>query len=276
MPKIDAHQHFWKFDPVRDNWITSEMAVIRKDFLPADLKPILEENGFDGCVTIQSEQSEQENDFQLGNADKYDFIKGVVGWVDLIKEDISDRLEYYRKFKKLKGFRHILQSEQKRDFMLQPEFIRGIHALKKFNYTYDILIFTDQMKFVSDFVAQFPDQKFVIDHLAKPGIKHKEIDEWKSDLAQIAQFENVHCKISGYITEADLQHWKKEDFAPYLDTVFEAFGSKRVVFGSDWPVCLLGSDYKTVVNITNEYFSSFSENERDDRNSLSTSITALN
>ena len=261
--RIDAHQHFWKFDPIRDNWITDEMSVIRKDFLPQYLEPLLQQNGFDGCVTIQSEQSENENLFQLANAEKYDFIKGIVGWIDLQAGNVAERLAYYKQFEKIKGFRHILQGEPERSFMLQPEFLRGIKALKEFNYTYDILIFPGQLSFTQKFVAKFPEQKFVIDHLAKPYIKDKKIDEWKKDIQQVAQYENVYCKISGYITEADLKHWKKEDFIPYLDVVLNAFGADRIMFGSDWPVCLAGSDYNEVVNIVKDYFSSFTQNEQD-------------
>ena len=262
MQKIDAHQHFWKFDPIRDNWITDEMSVIRKDFLPQYLEPLLQQNGFDGCVTIQSEQSENENLFQLANAEKYDSIKGIVGWIDLQSENIAERLAYYKQFEKIKGFRHILQGESVRDIMLHPNFLRGISALKKFDYTYDILIYPDQLIFTKKFVAKFPEQKFVIDHLAKPYIKDKKIDEWKKDIQQVAQYENVYCKISGYITEADLKHWKKEDFMPYFDIVVELFGTNRIMFGSDWPVCLAGGDYNEVVNIVKDYFSSFTQQEQ--------------
>ena len=263
MQKIDAHQHFWKFDPIRDNWITDEMSVIRKDFLPQHLEPLLQQNGFDGCVTIQSEQSENENLFQLANAEKYDFIKGIVSWIDLQAGNVAERLAYYKQFEKIKGFRHILQGESVRDIMLQPDFLRGISALKKFDYTYDILIYPDQLIFTKKFVTKFPEQKFVIDHLAKPYIKDKKIDEWKKDIQQVAQYENVYCKISGYITEADLKHWKKEDFIPYFDIVVELFGTNRIMFGSDWPVCLTGGDYNEVVNIVKDYFSSFTQNEQD-------------
>lgn len=262
MQKIDAHQHFWKFDPIRDNWITDEMSVIRKDFLPQYLEPLLQQNGFDGCVTIQSEQSENENLFQLANAEKYDSIKGIVGWIDLQVGNVAERLAYYKQFEKIKGFRHILQGEPERSFMLQPQFLRGIKALKEFNYTYDILIFPGQLSFTKKFVSKFPEQKFVIDHLAKPYIKDKKIDEWKKDIQQVAQYENVYCKISGYITEADLKHWKKEDFKPYFDIVVELFGINRIMFGSDWPVCLAGGDYNEVVNIVKDYFSSFTQQEQ--------------
>jgi L-fuconolactonase len=263
MPRIDAHQHFWKFDPIRDTWITDEMSLLRKDFLPKDLDPLLTKNGFDGCITIQSDQSENENIFQLANGEEYDFIKGIVGWVDLHAVNIADRLAYYKQFKKLKGFRHILQGEVQRDLMLQPEFLRGINTLKKFNYTYDILVYPDQLRFIKQFVAQFPQQKFVIDHLAKPYIKEKKIDGWKRDIELVAEHENVFCKISGYTTEADLKNWKQEDFIPYFDTLVNAFDVDRLMFGSDWPVCLLGGNYGEVLNVVSEYFSSLTQNDQD-------------
>ena len=261
--KIDAHQHFWNYDPVRDSWITNEMSFIRKDFLPEHLQPILEENGFDGCVAVQADQSENETKFLLGLANKNDFIKGVVGWVDLQSENIEERLAYYKQFKKLKGFRHILQGEKDRAYMLKPEFTRGIKALKQFNYTYDILIFPDQLQYTIKFVESFPEQKFVIDHLAKPYIKDKKIDGWKEDIQQVAQYKNVYCKISGMVTEAGWQSWKEKDFIPYIDVVVNAFGTDRILFGSDWPVCLLAANYSEVVNIVKDYFSSFTQNEQD-------------
>ena len=173
--RIDAHQHFWKFDPVRDNWITEDMPVIRRDFLPGDLTPLLKKNGFDGCVAVQADQSENETEFLIGLSRQHDFIKGVVGWIDLGNENIAKRLSYYQQFSIVKGFRHILQSESDRAFMLKPEFMRGIRALKAFDYTYDILIFPDQLEYVKELIAAFPGQKFVIDHLAKPDIKNKKI-----------------------------------------------------------------------------------------------------
>ncbi|MEO7121454.1 MAG: amidohydrolase family protein [Ginsengibacter sp.] len=263
MSRIDAHQHFWIYDPVRDNWIPEDMSIIKKDFLPKDLEPLLKDNNFDGCITVQSQQAEIENLFQLQNANENSFIKGIVGWIDLQAKNVKERLSYYNQFKKIKGFRHILQGEVQRDLMLKTEFLDGIKALQEFDYTYDILIFPDQLKFINQFVAQFPTQKFVIDHLAKPYIKSKKIDDWKNDIQQIAKYENVHCKISGFITEADMKNWKEEDFIPYFDTVVETFGINRIMFGSDWPVCLGGADYKTVVDITKNYFSSFTADEQD-------------
>lgn len=262
MPGIDAHQHFWKFDPVRDSWITDDMAVIQRDFMPEDLEPLLEKHGLDGCVVVQSDQSEDETLFQVGNAAKHAFIKGVVGWTDLRAADIETRLSKYSQYNKLKGFRHVLQGEQDRALMLRPDFKRGIAALRQYGFTYDILIFPDQLTYSKELVAAFPDQPFVIDHIAKPGIKAGIIDGWKEDMQAIAQHENVYCKISGMVTEADWKNWKEKDFHPYLDTVVEAFGTARIMFGSDWPVCQVAGGYDKMLGIVKAYFSSFSAGEQ--------------
>jgi L-fuconolactonase len=263
MKRIDSHQHFWKFDPVRDSWINDDMKIIQKNFLPEDLQPLLKQNGFDGCVAVQSDQTEAENHFHFQNAENFDFIKGIVGWIDLQSKAAEERLEYYTQFKKIKGFRHVLQGEPQRDLMLQPAFMNGISLLRKYNFTYDILIFKDQLQYIPKFVSSFPDQRFVIDHISKPNIKSGEIDQWKQDIKQIAQFENVHCKISGMVTEANWKNWKKEDFKPYIDVVVEAFGINRIMFGSDWPVCLVAASYDEMLGIAEDYFSSFSKEEQE-------------
>ena len=262
MLKIDSHQHFWKYSAVNHSWITDDMQLLRKDFLPEDLGPVLEENGFDGCVLVQSDQTLEENEFQLQNAERYDFIKGVVGWVDLQAADISEQLERLSKYDKLKGFRHVLQGEQDRALMLKPAFLNGIGKLAKFGFSYDILIFPDQLKYVIEFVKQFPDQRFVLDHIAKPDIKHGKIADWKADIMELAKYENVYCKVSGMVTEADWAEWTPADFTPYLDVIFGAFGSNRVLFGSDWPVCLVAADYAQVVSLMKRYLSGFSESEQ--------------
>lgn len=263
MPGIDSHQHFWKFDPVRDAWITEEMGAIRRDFLPEELGPILNAHNIDGCVAVQADQSAAENDFLLLLAAEHDWIKGVVGWVDFQSPDIRDQLAHYAGFKKLKGFRHILQGETQRDFMLRPAFLNGIRALSDFGFSYDILIFPDQLGFAETFVRKFPDQRFVIDHLAKPYIRDKKLDPWRRDMQRLAAFDNVSCKVSGMVTEANWQSWKKEDFTPYLDVVVSAFGTDRLLFGSDWPVCLVAASYTEMLGIVTDYFSSLGENERN-------------
>lgn len=262
MLRIDSHQHFWKYDPVRYDWIDDSMSVIQKNFLPEDLEPILKVNGFDGCVTVQSHQSEAENEFQLANANQYGFIKGVVGWVDLQSPKIEERLEYYQQFKKLKGFRHVLQGESQRDFMLRPDFLRGINLLKKYDYTYDILILPDQLGYTAEFIAKFPEQRFVIDHIAKPDIKQQKLKDWEKDIKAVAAFKNVYCKVSGMVTEADWQNWQPADFNNYLGVVTESFGTNRLMYGSDWPVCKVAADFEQVVNIVKDYFSAFSQTEQ--------------
>ncbi|MCH5597599.1 amidohydrolase family protein [Niabella ginsengisoli] len=260
---IDAHQHFWVFDPVRDSWIDDSMKVIQRDFLPKNLKPVLDDNGIDGCVVVQSDQTETENLFQLTNAMQHDFVKGVVGWVDLRAKNIEDKLSHYSYYKKMKGFRHVLQGEKDRALMLKKNFMKGISLLEKYKFTYDILIFPDQLKYAKQLVEAFPNQKFVIDHIAKPYIKDGKIDGWKQDIQAIATLPNVSCKISGMVTEADWKKWKPADFTPYLDTVVEAFGTKRIMYGSDWPVCLVAASYKKMKSIVDHYFATFSETEKN-------------
>ncbi|MCD0488945.1 amidohydrolase family protein [Pedobacter sp. MC2016-14] len=265
MLKIDAHQHFWVFDPVRDSWIGDDMAILQDDFMPAHLQPILEHYGFMGSVAVQSDQSADETHFLLQQTEQNPFIKGVVGWIDLQAADITEQLEAYRRYDKLKGFRHILQGEKQRDLMLEPAFKNGIGQLKQFGYTYDVLIFPDQLGYAAELAATFPDQPFVLDHIAKPGIKDNADDafkSWSAAIAHLAKQENVWCKVSGMVTEADLRNWKKADFKRYLDVVFEHFGVNRLMFGSDWPVCRLAATYGEVLSIMEAYLSSFSEQEQ--------------
>jgi len=239
------------------------MRVIRNDFLPADLEPLLQAAGLDGSVAVQADPSEDENEFLLDHASRHDFVKGVVGFVDLQSPAVEERLDWYRRYPKLKGFRHILQGERDRALMLKPAFKHGIGLLRKYGYTYDILIYPDQLGYTREFVAAFPDQPFVIDHMAKPYIKDRMItDEWKEAIHAVGAYGNVYCKISGIVTEADWKNWKPEHFRPYLDTVLEAFGTDRVLFGSDWPVCLVAASYQQVLQIVEDYFSAMSKDEQ--------------
>ncbi len=258
---IDAHQHFWVYDPVRDAWITEDMAAIRRNFFPEHLKPVLKENGIEGCVAVQAAQSESETEFLLQLAEANDFVKGVVGWVDFRNDNLYDRLDFYSQYEKLRGFRHIVQAESD-DFLKRPDFIRGVKELRAFDYTYDILVYPTQLDAALFFIRQMPEIKFVVDHLAKPYIKSGHIEEWARDMKSLAQFPNVYCKISGMVTEADWKAWKQEDFTPYLDVIFEAFGSNRLMYGSDWPVCLVAGDYASQKSILDNYLSSFPETEK--------------
>ena len=259
---IDSHQHFWQYDTVTHDWINEEMRVIRKDFLPSDLLPLLQQNNISGCVAVQADQSEKETDFLIQLAKENIFIKGVVGWVDLRAEDIRERLSHYQHAKIVKGFRHILQGEDPA-FMLRSDFLKGIAALHEFGFTYDILIFPKHLPAALELVKQFPDQPFVIDHMAKPFIKSGLIEEWKKCIVAIAQFPNVYCKVSGMVTEADWKNWKKEDITPYLDIIVNNFGMKRLLYGSDWPVCLVAGSYEKMMGLVRDYFSSFSSTEQE-------------
>ncbi|WP_019990649.1 amidohydrolase family protein [Rudanella lutea] len=249
---IDAHQHFWFYTPERDTWITDDMAVIRRDFLPADLEPVLKANGIDGCVAVQADQSDAETTLLVGLANAYDFVKGVVGWVDLRSNQLYDKLEVYSQYEELKGFRHVAQAEPD-DFLMRPEVIRGIRQLAAFDFTYDILIYPSQLKAALHLVREVPEVNFVIDHLAKPYIKKQEITRWSNWMGELAKHPNVHCKVSGMVTEADWHGWSKKDFFPYLDVVFEQFGPDRLMFGSDWPVCLVAADYTQVKTLVEDY-----------------------
>ncbi|MDC0478802.1 amidohydrolase family protein [Flavobacteriaceae bacterium] len=246
--RIDSHQHFWKFDPVRDSWIDSSMQKIARDFLPQDLKPLLSQSQMEGCVAVQADQSETETQFLLDLAGKNTFIKGVVGWVDLRADDLSERLDFFSKNSLFKGVRHILQAE-KEGFMMQDSFLRGIRQLKDFNLTYDLLVFPHQLEEAIALVKKNPDQLFVLDHLAKPYIKDQKIEDWAKHIKVMAKHKNVYCKLSGMVTEADWNHWRAQDFEKYLSVALETFGSDRLMFGSDWPVCLLAGSYQHVVQI---------------------------
>ncbi|QTE22596.1 amidohydrolase family protein [Polaribacter cellanae] len=259
--KIDAHQHFWQFNPQKDTWITNEMTVLKSDFFPKDLEPLLEQHLFDGCVAVQAGTSEKETLFLLHLAEKNPFIKGVVGWLDLCDKNIQERLHHFSTYKKLKGLRHIVQAEPN-GFMLRKDFQRGILALEKHNLTYDILIFPHQLEEAIELVCKFPNQKFILDHCAKPYIKDKKITVWKNHIEKLASFKNVVCKVSGLSTEANWNTWKKETIKPYLEVVFNAFGTNRTIFGSDWPVSLLTGNYSKIVNLIEDYILQFSKTEQ--------------
>ncbi len=264
MERIDSHQHFWKYDPVRQDWMTDEMDILKKDYRPQDLFVLLEQCQLQGSVAVQASQTEDENDFLLNLAENNSFIKGIVGWVDLQSESLLERLSSYNTKNKIKGFRHVIHDEPDIDFMLRPAFLKGIKALRSFGYTYDLLVYPIHLPNALQLVRQFPDQPFVIDHIAKPKILEQEISEWKKQLTGLASLQNVYCKISGMVTEANWKKWKHEDFIPYIDTIVESFGTKRILYGSDWPVCTLSASYTETYGIVKSYFDSFSNEEQDD------------
>jgi L-fuconolactonase len=259
---LDSHQHFWQYYPMRDAWITEDMAVLRRDFMPEDLKPILEQHGVRGCVAVQADPSEAETHFLLTLAEQHAFIRGVVGWVDLRDDALEDRLAYFSSYPKLKGFRHIVQGEPK-GFLRDPNFIRGVRMLARYNYTYDLLIYHHQLEEALYFVQQVPEVKIVVDHLAKPSIRTGEKTHWELNMAALSTFDHVSCKVSGMVTEADWHQWKPADFYPYLDELMESFGPSRLLYGSDWPVCLLAASYEQQLFIVQSYLAAMSAGEKD-------------
>lgn len=262
MKKIDAHQHFWKYDPEALPWINDDMAVLKKDYLPPDLKAEMEKSGFDGCVAVQAAQTEEETNFLLDLADKYDYIKGVVGWVDLQDFSVKSRLAHFSKYPKMKGVRHIVQDEPDDEFLLNPDFMRGVKALPEFDLTYDILIFEKHLPVALQFVSYLPGCRLVVDHLAKPLIAKGELTPWQQNMRSMGRYQNVYCKLSGMVTEADWENWKPEDFTAYLDVALEAFGPEKLMLGSDWPVCKLAAGYEEVMEVFDRYLEQFSEEEK--------------
>src|SRR5215813_2145845 len=263
MMHIDSHQHFWKYDAREYGWIDESMKSLRRDFMPQDLGPELERNGFDGCVALQSRQTLQETRFLLELASRHPFIKAVVGWVDLRSPELRLQLESLCLNSKLTGIRHIVQSEPDDRFLMRSEFLAGIAMLEEFNLTYDILIYTQHLPVAAEFVAGFERQRFVLDHLAKPDIRGRELATWSRGLRELAKFQNVYCKLSGLVTEADWGNWAKEDFIPYLDVAFECFGAARLLIGSDGPVCIVAGNYSRVVDVVKNYFQKFPSGVRE-------------
>lgn len=239
------------------------MAALKRDFLPEDLIPELQQNRVDGCVAVQADQSEQETMFLLDLARKHSFIRGVVGWVDLRADRLRERLLFFSQYHELRGVRHIVQAEADDCFLLRKDFLRGIAELREFGLTYDLLIYPHQLPAATELAATFPQQKFVLDHIAKPAIKTREIDGWERNTRRLAALPNVFCKISGLITEADWRRWQPGELIPYLDVVFACFGTERLMFGSDWPVCLLAGSYGQVKEIVANYTEALPRSEKD-------------
>jgi L-fuconolactonase len=234
-------------------WIDDSMAALRRDFLPENLQPELDLNGFRGSVVVQTRQTLEETRWLLELADRSPSILGVVGWVDLQSLDLRSQLKALPRNPKLVGVRHIVQAEPDDQFLLRPEFLRGISVLEEFDLAYDILIYTRHLPIAAEFVERFPRQRFVLDHLAKPPIKREEIDIWAQGIRRLARFPNLYCKLSGLVTEADWQNWNPRQIDPYLEVAFEAFGPDRLMIGSDWPVCLVASSYTRAVQVVKNY-----------------------
>jgi L-fuconolactonase len=261
--RLDAHQHYWIFDPQRDQWITDEMQVIRRDFLPADLQPELEKNQIQGTIAVQADESEAETIFLLDLAARHDFIKGVVGWVDLKDKNLLEKLETHRPQQKLRGFRAITQGREDAEYFNHQAFLQGVKSLHAFGYTFDLLIYPDQFPAAIRFTEKCPDQPFMLDHLGKPVVRAGEIKKWREHIRILAQNPRVYCKLSGLVTEAHWKKWRYEDLAPYLEIAGEYFGTERICFGSDWPVCLLSGSYAQVSGILHRFLEQVTPKERE-------------
>lgn len=262
--KIDAHHHFWNYSEEDYGWIDDEMATIRRSFGPDQLRETSAAAGIDRVVSVQARQSLEETDWLLGMAEQEDFIAGVVGWLPLVAADCSELVSAYSQRKKLKGLRHVLQGESDPEFMLREDFNRGLATLVQNQLSYDILIFERQLPQVLQLVDRHPNQRFILDHCAKPRVKEGILHPWQSLLSELSKRENVWCKLSGLVTEAEYSTWTAETLRPYMDGVLEAFGSKRLMFGSDWPVCLVAAPYEKWVTVVSEYIQKLSTSEQDD------------
>ncbi len=261
--RLDSHQHFWSYSVSEYDWIDERMSRIRRDFAPEDLEPILRRHGFDGSVAVQVRQSLEETEYLVGLADEHDFIRGVVGWVDLCSADVRRDLERFSEHPRFRGVRHVVQAEPDDRFLLRDDFLRGVALLRDLDLTYDILVYHRHLPAVVDFVARFPQHRLVLDHIGKPAIGKGELEPWASSIRKLGKLENLSCKVSGMVTEADWRNWKKSDFTPYLEIVLESFGPRRLLFGSDWPVAILAAGYDEVVEIVEDFLEPLSCSEKD-------------
>jgi len=259
---IDAHHHLWEFNSADFGWMDDSMDLLKKDYLPGDLEAEIVDVGVTGTVVVQARQMIEETTWLLEQAEIHPFIKGVVGWLDLCSDELKTQLDQFAVHPKLVGLRHVIHDEPDDSFMLRSAFLSGIEMLQTYDLTYDLLLFTKHLMHAKELVRKFPEQRFVLDHMAKPFIKLGEIQPWKDHIESLAAHSNVWCKISGMATEADLAGWRYEDFIPYMEVVFEAFGSKRIMLGSDWPVCKLAGEYKEILNIPLTFIASLSNSER--------------
>jgi L-fuconolactonase len=260
--KLDSHQHFWRYDEAQYPWIPKG-SPLHRDWLPTDLQPLLTQARLDGSIAVQARQNLEENRFLLELADRHPLVKGVVGWVDLQSERVEEQLAQFAPHPKFVGVRHVVQDEPDDNFMLRPAFLRGIGKLRQFELTYDILVYPRQLPAAIELVRRFPEQPFVLDHIAKPHIKDGALSPWREQMRELAKAPNLLCKVSGMVTEANWSYWQPTDFKPYLDVVFEVFGPDRLMYGSDWPVCLLAGSYVRVHQLASDYIRQLSTAEQE-------------
>lgn len=258
---IDSHHHFWRYTLEDYGWMDDSMAAIRRDFLPADLEAEIKQAGVEGVVSVQARQSLEETRVLCEFAQQHNFIKGVVGWVPLLTDELPAALEEFANEPNLRAVRHVVQDEPD-DFLLRDDFNRGVAQLAATGLVYDVLIFERQLPAAIEFVDKHPGQSFVLDHIAKPKIGDNELEPWRTNFFKLAERENIVCKLSGMVTEADYQNWTVEQLQPYLETALEAFGPQRLLFGTDWPVCTLACDYQRWVQIVQELAAPLTETER--------------
>jgi L-fuconolactonase len=252
---IDSHQHFWRYRPATHGWIDERMGVLKRDFGPADLGPLLVAEGFSRSVAVQAAQTLDETRYLLDLAREHELIAGVVGWVDLRSPDLETQLQEFTAHKKFKGVRHVAQDEPDDRFLVRDDVLNGISALESFGLAYDLLVYPRQLPAAAELVRRFPRQRFVLDHLGKPDVRQGAISPWREQIRDLAGSSNVSCKLSGLVTEASWADWKPEDLWPYLDVAFECFRAERLMIGSDWPVCTLAGDYGRVMGVVKDYLS---------------------
>jgi L-fuconolactonase len=261
--RIDAHQHFWHYDPDEYGWIDGSMAALRRDFQPVDARREMARSDVDACVAVQARQTLEETRWLLALADAHPFIVGVVGWVDLQSPDARAQLARFAAHPRLVGVRHIAQSEPDDRFLLRPGFGRGLAALKEFGLAYDILVYSRHLPVAAELAARFADQRFVLDHLGKPDVRGGEIRDWERDIRKLAACPNVWAKLSGLVTEADWHTWTAGQLRPYLDVAFDCFGPDRLMIGSDWPVCTVAAGYARTMAVVVDYLADRPAHERD-------------
>lgn len=261
--RIDAHHHLWQYSHTNYPWISEGMESIRQDFLVSELTQVMQAANIDGVVTVQARQSLGETDWLLELASQHDFMRGVVGWVPLTDPAVASHLEKYWRYPKLKAVRHVLHDEPDDFYMLREDFNQGVSQLEDVGLRYDILIFERHLPQTIEFVDRHPTQIFILDHIAKPKIKSKVLSPWREHMRELARRENVYCKLSGMVTEADWNNWTEKDLRPFIDSVLECFGPKRLMFGSDWPVSLLACAYEKWIEVIERSTASLTSSERD-------------
>jgi L-fuconolactonase len=260
---IDTHQHFWRYRRDEYPWIGQGMDALRRDYLPDEFERLMRPAGFEGSLAVQARQVPEETDWLLELANAHPFIKGVVGWVDLCSAHVAQQLERYARHPVLRGVRHVLHDETDDFFMMRKDFLTGISMLSGFGLVYELLVFPRHLSVASQLVGMFPGQVFVLDHIGKPPIREACLEPWATGIRKLASCPNVFCKVSGMVTEADWKSWKQEELAPYLDVIFDAFGTYRLMAGSDWPVCTLAAPYDRVMRLVKDYMQGYREEERE-------------